>query len=377
MIYRMLLTKPYAYHHNTVKYAPLHPAILRTCRQINEEATNILHGENIWIIWITTKINASDGPMTASRVPKASRKGAGNIKYPALSIESAFPITAGASCSYLTKITGEDGINDFLQTLWTLYAKIHTELDVKPSSLHLTLFETPFHTKSKLQSICLEPFRLVPGLQKLTIHGQVDPACVKKILHRATSGLNDITQILEVSQAYLDKGDDEYFAGEPRRACAQYEYGVKFLQYMYPQVNAPGRAPPTTVLLPFMRTMHTMLIRSARAHLALGDHEFAIKIGTPLVQLRHSRHLLNEARVQATLCTARAHRALGDGHGESSLFEQALNFGRDGTVFLTALAELFPSAASEQAALLVEQHRRLQSGEDIDLDVIRAYWEAV
>ena len=318
--------------------------------------------------------------MTASRVPKASRKGAGNIKYPALSVESALPITAGASHSYLAKITGEDGIDDLLQTLWTSYAKIaenHTELNVKAPSLHLTLFETPFHTKSKLQSICLEPFRLVPGSQKLTIHGQVDPACIKKILHRATSGLNDITQILEVSQAYLDRGDNEYFAGEPRRACAQYDYGVKFLQYMYTEVNAPGRAPPTTVLLSFLRTMHTMVIRSARAYLALGDHECAIKIGTPLVHLRRLRYLSNEARVHATLCTARAHRALGDGHGESSLFEQALNFSRDGTVFLTALAELFPSAASEQAALLVEQHRRLQSGEDIDLDVIRAYWEAV
>ena len=152
---------------------------------------------------------------------------------------------------------------------------------------------------------------------------------------------------------------------------------MKFLGYIDTQVNAHGRDPPTTILLPFMRTMHTMRTHSARAHLALGDYERVIILGTPLVQLRQIRHLSNETRVHAALCTARAHRALGSSSREFLLFEQALNASRDGTAFLTALAELFPNAASEQAGLLVEQHRRLQSGEDIDLDVIRAYWEAV
>ena len=114
-IYRMLLTTPYAYQQNTIKYAPLHPAILQTNRQIHTEAVNILHGENIWII---ANINAGDWPPDAERVPTVSKKHAGNIKHPALHIDFEMPITAETPQPHVTLIMGEESIEGFLETLW-------------------------------------------------------------------------------------------------------------------------------------------------------------------------------------------------------------------------------------------------------------------
>ena len=62
IIYRMLLSNKYAHQRGrpnlppllrsagTPKLAPLHPNILQCNHQIYDEAINILHGENIWIV---------------------------------------------------------------------------------------------------------------------------------------------------------------------------------------------------------------------------------------------------------------------------------------------------------------------------------------
>lgn len=85
----------------------------------------------------------------------------------------------------------------------------------------------------------------------------------------------------------------------------------------------------------------------------------------------------NQARVYVTLCTARAHRALGEGEDELRPFEESLNAEDGGSTVLRALADLFPKAAPERAGMVMEQHEMLQSGGAIDFDAIRAFWEAV
>lgn len=373
-IYRMLLTNTYAHQQDTNTYAPLHPAILRANRQIHTEAVNILHGENIWII---AKISAYNQPrIPATRLNVSKNDTAGNIKYPALHIELAEPIIMEAPLQHLTTIMGEESLDYFLLILWTYSIHTRTREYFKASSLNLTLCETPFHTKSKLQSTCLEPFGLVYGLRNLTIQGQVEPACVEKILHRAESGFKALTQVQNVSRAYQDKGDKAYFAGELRIALDQYNLGKFFLWHVF--FLRMKEAPHQPFLPTDIDTLKAAIRETdsyrMRATLALGHYESARKNGRLMLR---QRKLPNQARVHLTLCTARAHRALGEKEEESQLFEKALNAAGDKSVFLRALAGLFPNAATEQVGLLDEQHSKLQSGEAIDFDVIRAFWEAV
>ena len=365
IIYRMLLTKPYAYQQKADEYAPLHPAILQTNRQINEEATNILHGENIWII---AKIDTI-WPLIASGVSIVSWKDASNIKFPALHIDFAMPTSAEKPQSHITLIMGEEGIQYFLRALWNSSSNANTKEAFKASWLHLALCETPFHTQSKLQSVCLQPFGLVRGLRGVNIRGQVETACINEILYRPESSIEAMAQIHSVSQAYLDKRDEAYFAGEPQRACAQYAHGSAFLKHMCSHVLKGAARRPFNVLACALSSHY------ARAVLACGLYKKARKFGKELLE---SAHVLRSiARVHVELCTARAHRALGEGEDESRLFESALNASDDNSTVMIALAELFPNAAPEQVALLVEQQGILQRVEGVDVDVIRAFWEAV
>ena len=372
-IYRMLLTNTYAHKQNQLIYTPLYPTILRTNRQIHQEAINILHGENIWI---TATVDAGYWPIIATTMPNVSNHETSNIKYPAMQIKFANAINTEATQPSVTFIMGEEEIEHFLQSLWRTSVDENTEQEFRTSSLTLTLCETTFHTKSKLQSTCLKPFGLVCGFRKLIIQGLVEPVCVERFLHGADVGSEVVAQTLSVSQAYLDKGDEEYFAGDFRRAVIQYSHGSGFLHHVYwLKLVEEG------IHKPFLRDMGTVMSKKrvmdshmVRAAVALGLYESAKTSGNRIL----ADHILPpQARVHLRLCTARAHRALGEKKDESRLFEEALNAEGDKSTVLTALAELFPNAAPEQAGLLVEQRGKLQSGKAIDFDIIRAFWEAV
>lgn len=369
-IYRMLLTTPYAYSQNIEQYAPLHPAILQTNRQIHAEAVNILHGGSIWII---ANINAGDWPPNRANIPTVSKKHAGNIKHPALHINFTAPITAETPQSHMTLIMGEEGIQRLLKALWNMSTDVDTEEKFEASSLTLTLSETPFHTKSKLQSTCLQPFGLVHGLRKFTIQGQVEPAYAEEILYRSQSGFKDTAEVQNISQAYLEKGRKLYFAGKSWRALAQYSRGSAFMRHVI-SLRLREAIVATADILTLQAQNRLILVHWARALLPCGAYENAKRLGQAILA---SGSLPNQERVLLTLCTARAHRALGEGDDELRLFYNALNADGDKSTVLIALAELFPSAAPEQARLLAEQHGKLQKGEAIDLAAIRTFWDTV
>lgn len=96
VIYRMLLTNHYAYQNESLADPPLHPAILRVNRQIHEEAINLLHGENIWIIAEIADFDAYHWRSMQHRVRKVYRNEAAKIKYPVLQISFATSVTAEA-----------------------------------------------------------------------------------------------------------------------------------------------------------------------------------------------------------------------------------------------------------------------------------------
>ena len=186
----------------------------------------------------------------------------------------------------------------------------------KASSLHLTLFETPYHTKSKLQSTCLQPFGLIHGLRKLTIQGQVESACAEEILYRAEKGFKDVAQVQNVSQVYLDKGDEACFTGTLGRALSQYRYGKAFLEHvLFLRLRETTFA--KAVIYTLKATIEVMNVHWARASLAYGRYEDAKEMGEYILK---SDSLPNQARVHMRLCTARVYRALGELDDELRLF---------------------------------------------------------
>ncbi len=369
IIYRMLLTKTYAYQQNTFIYAPLHPTILRSNRQIHSEAVDILHGENIWII---AKISTVNWPLTSQLVPNVSRKDASKIKFPSLRINFAVPTTSEVPQSHMTLIMGEESIELFIRWLWRMSYRVDTYKEFRTSSLNLTLRETPFHNKSELQSTCLKPFGLVCGLRNLTVQGRFEPACVEEILHRAEHGFKTLAPIQIVAQDYLDKGNKAYFARKPRTAVGQFVNGAEFLNHVSFWNQSKNATHFHTHLNPLALMIDVMVLRCAIGFLACGSYKKAKRLGQGLL---NSPTLPQRARVHATLCTARAHRALGEGEDESRLFEEALKAGDGKFIVLDALAGLFPSAALEPAMLMVEQYRKCERGEAIDIDAIRTVWE--
>ena len=372
-IYRMLLTNQYTYPRRDLIRTPLYPAILRTNHQIHREAVNILHGENIWI---TAKVDARHWPLISKIVPKLSSRDASNIRYPVLHIDFAMPIATEEPQLYVTMIMDEMGIGHFIMFLWKLSTIKDTMKEFKTISLSLTLYETPFHTCAKLQSRLVGPFGLVHGLRNLVIQSQLKPTWVKEVLNCAESGFKDLVHIRSVSQRFLDIGDKVYFAGKPRSAAGLYYYGRHYLEHTLSRRvdEAAHQSRPVADLFTLRELLYVMGSRCLRASLAFGNYK---GIKTTANRMLRSGFLPNQRRAYLKLCVARAHRAMGEGEDESRLFSEALNTSGDEYAFLTALKELFPKAAPEQTNVLVKQTGRLQIGETINLDVIRAFWEAV
>ena len=371
-IYRLLLTNQYTYSQEYRIRRPLYPAILGTNRQIYRESVSILHGENIWI---TAKVDARFWPLIPMLV-NVSREDVSKIAYPVLHIDFVMPIATKEPQPYVTMIMDEMGIGRFILFLWKISTKKDTIKDFKTLSLSLTLYETPFHTNAKLQSRLVAPFGLVHGLRNLVIQGQLKPTWVKEVLNCAETGLKDVVHIRSVSQRLLDGGDKAYFAGKPRSAVGLYWYGRHYLEHILSRRmdEAENQSRPVADFSTLRELLYMMSSHCLRASLAFGNY---VGIKMTANRILRSGFLPNERRAYLKLCVARAHRAMGEGEDESRMFNEALNTSGDEYAFLTALAELFPKAAPEQMKLLAKQQGRLQSGETIDLDVIRAFWEAV
>ena len=368
----MLLTNEYVNQSQRAVLSSLHPNLLRVNRQIYREAVDILHGENIWII---AHVPAQLLPMI--HIPRRFKKDPSYIKYPALHINLASPGATEA----MTLIMGDQGIEDFLRFLWEMSWDPKTRTEFKMSSLNLSLCDTPFHTKPKLQSKCLIPFGSVYGLRDLTIQGQVEPGCIEEILHHASSDYKDVARVQRVSQAFIDRAEEAYTAEEFFRAFDLYVHSHNFVRHVVSQIHQDATQPVLHADFVEILEKDDLTWRLiAKADLAINRYEEVKKIGyASFNAFRPPRPPLPpvHTRVNLRLWIARAHRALGERHDELRMFEEAFNAISNKSTFLAALAELFPKTTTEQAKLLAEQQAKQQRGEIIDLEVVRAFWETV
>lgn len=371
MIYQMLLTRRYSHWEGQLK---LHTAILRCNRQVYEEAKEVLYSDNIWIV---AKVDARYLPSLVEPVEpmrQISQEDADAIRYPALRIDLTMPLAENAPPqAHMNFFMREDNIPNFLQYLWHLSGDRKTEQDFRKMSLSLTLCETPFHAKSKLQSRCLEPFGLLHGLQNLSIRGQVDPAYVEKILDCAKNGAADRQHVERMTNFRLEQGNKAYFAGGLTRAYMEYVHGSAYLlNVLVSRARGVFTVSATTEEHHFvMRLEYKLEARILRVTLQWGMCEQVKKWGTRLLNLRE---FPDEERVQTMLCVARAHRALGERRQESRLLIEALQAMSDKSNFIAALKVLFIGAPLEFIRLLDKQERKARQGA-IDLYVIKTVWE--
>ena len=221
-IYRMLLTNQYVDQSKPFIRAPLHPAILRTNRQIYREAASIFQEENSWII---AEVPASLFPVMLKSIPGVFGTDSDSIKYPVMRINLALPYPTRA----VTFIIGDWAIETFIEVLWEVCENCTTLQEFRIFSLSLTVCETPFHRTSAVESKCVKPFAHVHSLRDLTIRGRVSPALVEDVVNRASSQFKDVAHTQSVSQAYADRIEEASLAGESSRALELISRATKYL----------------------------------------------------------------------------------------------------------------------------------------------------
>ena len=228
-IYRLLLTTRYnlpCYDKPTAQ--SLHPAILRVNRQINKEATNVLHGDNFWII---AQVNIHQWSEAIAVLPFVTKKDPSHIRYPALHV-TLDPLLETTATESTTMIMGVESLPFFIHKLrMSGRSAIGGLMTV---GLTLRLYTSPFHSQPKLQSKCLEPFTLVRGFGKYTVRGDPDPIWSwhrEDMMSRATSPFKDAGAIRGIAMGYLAQGDDAYSLGNFITAYAFYEIGRVFLEH--------------------------------------------------------------------------------------------------------------------------------------------------
>ena len=228
-IYRMLLTTRYTFPNDPYETSiSLHPAILSVNRQINQEATNVLHGDNFWII---AQINVRQWPKSNAFIPFVSRKDPSHIKYPALHVKLDLPRETMPTES-TTLIMGVESLPFLLHELRRRSISGDIADDLKAAGLTLRLYSSPFHSQQKLRSTCLEPFTLVRGFGKYSVIGKPDQTShLEDMISRAISPFKDTGVVKGIAMDYLAQGDEAYSQGKWFMAHAYYSFGKSFLRH--------------------------------------------------------------------------------------------------------------------------------------------------
>ncbi|CAF9911873.1 hypothetical protein IMSHALPRED_010605 [Imshaugia aleurites] len=355
-IYRILLTTRYNFPNHDISRTALslHPAILRVNRQINEEAINVLHGDNFWIIAQINVCQWPHQPGANATLPFVSRKDPSHIKYPALHVHLDLPRENSATES-TTLIMGVESLPFFLHNLRGPPGSIHSADDLKAAALTLKVYSSPFHAQPKLQSKCLEPFTLVRGFGKYSVMGEPDPLWTwhcEDMMSRATSPFKDAGVVKNIAMDYLAQGDDAYSVGNCLMAYACYGMGVKFVKHAYESLLAYTRTQPHYPHAQQAREQFELEValgvlraHSLRPLVALGHHECVTAAGG--ASLLGTRSLTKVEKVGVIFCRAISYAGLGDRKGwkDSSVDACKLEVTKDD--FVQVLLDVCPENLRE------------------------------
>ncbi|CAD6579342.1 MAG: hypothetical protein ASARMPRED_009044 [Alectoria sarmentosa] len=321
-IYRMVLTTQYAFHPDRNGFGRVKTALLCVNRKIHTEATDVLQGPNVWIV---ARINMSE--------------------------QARF---------------------NFIQFLWHVLDENGPSGQGTYTSLWLGLGASPFCTRTKLQSICLEPFGLVRNLSSIVIDGDVQSTTRQQLLNRMESPFVTVESVFEIGREYIQRGDNAHAYGDHMEAHLIFIAGQEFLchagnsLWQYMRTERLPRDGVGEALDAFLNVLES---RGARPMLHLGRFEDVKELATRMLA---EGDISDVDRMNLTLCKKRAQRALDEDHNDHNLAELVSIPLENPHAFVEEYFEAFPSATNSLEAKWVKvvadlgaaKQRSLQRADD-------------
>ena len=347
----MLLTTAYAFDELNGCYRALQPAILQVNRQTHAEAVDILHGENIWIIaemddpgWPRIPRDPRIGPdiylpILSSRDPSCIKHPALRIKYKTHPGDRDDELRANTH----TCVFGEEGIEYFVDMLWTLSSCDPLIETYEESSLTFELCSSPFHPSSNLRSICFQPFRLVRGIGFVEIKdnvGGLGLAFCEELEGLMTDHWDSTGPILEFLQTCIQDGDKAHSLGDFAASTRQYRRGMLLFHHAECQYEAMTSEDAEDLCV----GVAAVECHYARSLLNLGQCEVAQEFCERL--LRDNRLRPFDKAIMG-LCLMFIHYRQGEKAKSDRLFEKTLNLPIDQAFVLQASFDIFPTVDSE------------------------------
>lgn len=332
-IWRMLLTTSYAFKEPASEGDPeahyeLQPALLRVNRQIYTETRDILRQENMWIVLC---IAPSKEPVycidETARLPVISRNvfsGGPNDTFNcylgeqahalnvALCPEDNYPGGRNYGCHIM--IMGPESLPYLLQLL---FAMLYIDRSITPTRkimMDLYVGRPTCFTRSRLQKEVLEPFSAARGFRNVFIKGNVDETFARSLEVRMESLWKSNTEVLDLSAAYLQKGDAAAAAGFPKAASFYYEQGSHFA-FFAGQSHLDRFHPHAShvyACLPFATMLNAFDVRWAKVLLKLRCYADVQRLAASVLGRQAQSRATSDEKVQLVLCCAVASLGLGE-----------------------------------------------------------------
>ena len=383
IIYRMVLTTQYSYDPVDRRFGRLETSLLHVNRKVRTESTAIFQGANIWIY---ANICASEADHTSLNkgVPHGPQRVPGLFRMwpPTLFIElEVRNETNNGQTSRRSYLLAGESIRLFVRWLWTVTSKdritagSRLEIPNRGSYLTLVLYKSLFHSRTKLQKICLEPFALIGTLGSIKIKGDIDPAVQQQLLKRMRSLFITAKSAIEIANDHLQRGDIARRCGDHLEACSMFDHGHGFVchaaEYSLAssKISAGTFHPEEVRILVDLRNV--LQSRLARALLYIGKFKSA-KINA--TRMLAKRNITDVDRLNLTLCKGCAQRGLRDDEDDINLLVSSMEFeefisilGQAPRACIRTYFETFPSTDKGLEAMWIKVAVGLGAATEDDL----------
>ena len=234
------------------------------------------------------------------------------------------------------------------------------EIPIRNSHLELRLYTSLFHSRTKLQEICLEPFALIGTLASIKIEGDIDPAVRKQLVKRIKSLLITTKSAIEIGNDHLQRGDIARRCGDHLEACNVFEHGHLFICHVVEFFMASSKISKESIhtkdriLLDLMNVLRSRL---ARELLYIGQFKPANNYATRTLT---SRYTTDVDRLNLLICKGCARLGLWDDEDEEYSFlgheydEFRSVMERASSACIRTYFETFPSADKRLEAFWIE-----------------------
>ena len=388
----MVLTTPYTYDPVRRRFGKLETNLLQVNRRVRTESSAILHGGNIWIY---ARICASEADHTSFNkdVPRQRgvppglfrRMGPGPLS---IKLEVRNEVSNGENSPEQEYLLAIESMRLFVRWLWTVTSKdritagkarittgSRIEIPVSSSHLSLCLHKSAFHSRTKLQETCLEPFALVGTLASIRIGGDIDPAVRQQLLQKMRSLFITAKSAIEIGNDHLQRGDIVQRCGDHLEACNLFDHGHLFVshaaKYLWAssRINAENSYTEELRILSALRNV--LRSRLARALLYIGQFKPAKEIATNMI----ARFKLTDVdRLSLAVCKGCATLGLWDDEYEENSIADSDEFevfvsilGRAPRACIRTYFETFPSTDKGLEAKWMEVAVRISAATGDDL----------